>query len=139
MTKEELAIQLNGREYRREITPEEEAKAKAAGLVVVFGASDDLMEFRGAIRDEVGCYDGGVAHLNADGLLVNECDDEDCPLFEKLKGKAAVIEAVWASDPYSWTFNTAIPHATFEVAEDDESYCRGIVFALSDVGLAMKQ
>lgn len=52
---------LNGREYGDEITREEEAMAKAHGLVVVFGYSDDNMEFCGAITDEVGCYDGGYA------------------------------------------------------------------------------
>lgn len=60
MTAAELAALLNGREYRKEMSRDEEQVAKAAGLVVVFGASDDLMELRGAISDEVGCYDGGT-------------------------------------------------------------------------------
>ena len=42
MTKEELAATLNGREYNHEITKEEEAEARENGLVVIFGASDDL-------------------------------------------------------------------------------------------------
>jgi hypothetical protein len=58
-----LAALLTGREYRQEITRAEEADAKAAGLVVAFGASDDLLEFRGAIDDEVGCYDGPEAPI----------------------------------------------------------------------------
>ena len=58
MTKEELAALINGRKYRHELTDKEEKAAKDARLVVVFGASDDLMEFRGAINDECGAYDG---------------------------------------------------------------------------------
>ena len=61
MTMETLAAILDGREIGSEITKAEADQAKAAGLVVVFGASDDLMEFRGAIYDEIGCYtDDGV-------------------------------------------------------------------------------
>lgn len=50
MTKESLAAILNGRTYGDEITKEEEAQAKAAELVVIYGASDDLVEFGGAIQ-----------------------------------------------------------------------------------------
>ncbi len=134
MTKEKFAALLNGREYRSEITKDEAAQAKAAGLVVVYGASDDLMEFDGAISDETGCYGGDTAYISADGLLTNDCSDDDCPHFEKIKGAAATIEALWCDEPdYSWTYKTDIPHATFEVVEDGEPYCRGIVFALADL------
>ena len=51
MTAAKLAEQLNGIEYPASISRDLEAQAKAAGLVIVFGASDDLMEFRGAIHD----------------------------------------------------------------------------------------
>lgn len=133
MNAQELAATLNGREYREEITSAEEQEAKDSGLVVVFGASDDLMEFRGATNDEYGVYEGGEAHFTSAGLLVNDCDNEDCPHFEKLKKTAVTIEAKWDADGYSWTYETTIPHATFDVLEDGEKYCRGIVFALSDV------
>lgn len=133
MNAESLAALLDGREYRREMTKAEEASAKAVGLVVVFGASDDLMEFRGAIYDEVGAYDGGTAYLTPDGLLTNECADDECPHFAKLCAKAATIEAEWEKGDVSWSYETTIPHHTFEVVEDGEVYCVGIVFALADV------
>jgi hypothetical protein len=133
MNAQELAAMLNGREYGEEITDAEEAAAKAHGLVVLFGYSDDNMEFRGAIDDEVGCCDGGEAFLTRDGLLQNECPDVDCPYFAKLLKSAAKIEAVWDTDGYSWVYRTDIPHATFEVMEGAEKFCRGIVFALEDV------
>ncbi|MNW22346.1 hypothetical protein D3C71_2237660 [compost metagenome] len=45
---------------------------------------------------------------------------------------AKSIEALWCKeDGYSWTYKTEIPHATFEVADGDEPYCRGIVFSLT--------
>jgi len=134
MNAKDLAALLNGREYGKEITNEEAAQAEQSGLVVVYGASDDLMEFCGAISDEVGCSDGGTAYLNSEGLLENKCDDSDCPYFAKLKEQAATIEALWCKEEgYSFTYKTDIPHETFEIVEDGEPYCRGIVFSLSDV------
>lgn len=138
MTKEELAASLTGREYCDEITAAEETEARAAGLVVVFGASDDLMEFRGSINDEFGCYNGGVALVDANGLIdraqIDDSDDEAIADFVSRKKKASTIEALWADEgSYSWTYKTDIPHATFEVVVDGEPYCRGIVFALTDL------
>jgi len=52
MNKEELAKLLDGCEYRKEITHEQDQIAKDNNLVVVFGASDDLTEFRGAFYNE---------------------------------------------------------------------------------------
>ena len=141
MNTKELAALLNGREYRKEIDPFESHDAEMNGIVVVFGASDDLMEFRGAIDDELGAYKGTTAYLTSEGLVQNECENDECPHFRKLKDKAATIETMWCETqpisenhiPHSWTFKTTIPHETFEIVEDGEPYCRGIVFALKDV------
>jgi hypothetical protein len=45
MNAKELAKLLNGREYRKEITKEEIQKAKENNLVIIFGYSDDNLEF----------------------------------------------------------------------------------------------
>lgn len=135
MTKEELAARLNGRAIDNEITKAEEAEAKAAGLVVVFGASDDLMEFRGAVSDEFSCYSGGTVYVMDREVVTIE---EDCGCRHERAALASIrkhgrsIEAVWDENGWPWTYRTAIPHATFEIREDGEEYCRGIVFALKD-------
>ena len=129
MTKEELAAKLNGREYTQEMTKEEEAEANRNGLVVIFGASDDLIEFRGAIHDEEGAYDGTTVLIDPFGLLpgIVERDDELEDLFRRRK-TAQAIEAVRAHDGVtSWAYKTDIPHALFDIMEDGEVYCRGIV------------
>ena len=132
MNAKELAALLNGRQYAKEITKAEAEEAKAAGLVVIFGASDDLMEFRGAIYDEIGAYNGATALLTHTGLLANECGD-GCPYAEREAAKGLAVKALWSpGDGYSWKFKTDIPHETFEVVDDGEPYCRGIVFALAD-------
>ncbi len=129
----ELAGLLNGRQRCSEISKEEAAAAKAEGLVVVYGASDDLMEFDGAIQDEIGAY---IAYITSSGLLTNECSDVECPYFHELQQKATRIRAVWCGDgedSFAWAYVTKIPHATFEIRDGDDPYCRGIVFALADV------
>ena len=137
ITREGIAAELSGIEYPVRINQALSDALNAAGLVVVFGASDDLMEFRGAIYDELCVYDGGTAYVDRQGLLPereNIDDDSDLQAYFTRKPKAAPIEALWCKeDGYSWTYDTTIPHATFEVVEDGYPYCRGIVFSLTDV------
>jgi hypothetical protein len=134
-----LADMLDGREYGSEITADEKRTAKAAGLVVVYGASDDLMELEGAICDEADCYDGGTVLIDRDGLLdrdrVDDDNDDEIAVFVARKKSARSITAVWAEEGYSWTYRTDIPHATFVIWEDGDRYCRGIVFALADLAV----
>ena len=133
MTKEKLAKQLNGREIGDEITKQEEADAKAAGLVVIFGASDDLMEFRGAIYDEAYPGEEGIVKLHRGGILDSH-DDCECKFcgYESKAEKCGSVQAQWCKEPdYSWTYKTKLPHATFEIVEDGGKYCRGIVVELN--------
>lgn len=67
MEARELAEKLNGRAYGDSFDDVLE-EAQQSGLVIVTGASDDLMEFDGAIRDEGGCFDGGRVYFDKDGV-----------------------------------------------------------------------
>ncbi|RFP19636.1 hypothetical protein D0T23_04965 [Duganella sp. BJB475] len=136
--RDQFAAALSGREYPFDLTKDEQAQAKAAGLLVIFGASDDLMEFRGVENDEFGCYNGGTALIDAKGVLPErENIEEDAELkdFFAREPAARKIEALWAAEPgYSWTYRTDVPHATFEIIEDGAPYCRGIVIDVVDLG-----
>lgn len=134
MTKELLAELLDGREYGGEIDKAEAHQAKQYGLVVVFGYSDDNVELRGAIYEEVGAYEGTTLYFDTQGLLENKCIDEDCPHYAEAKKTAKTIEAVSdmsGNGDYCWTFKTDIPHATFDIMEEGEKFCKGIVFEIS--------
>lgn len=148
LTAQALAARLNGREYGSEITNDEAAEAKAAGLVVVFGYSDDNVELRGAIDEEVGAYEGVTLRVTPQGFLAQwpeggfDREDDAADYFAKKAAGFKEIEAVWCpkateadADPFaSWAFKTAIPHATFDVVEEGGLFCRGIVFRLADTG-----
>lgn len=132
MTKEEFAALLNGREYNDEMTSAEEAQAKAGGLIVLFGASDDLLEARGAVHDESGACGGSEIRLHAGGFLsdwesLDKDDEADVEKYFADKPRAKVILTEWDKDGYSWVISTKLPHATFDILEDGEKYCRGIV------------
>lgn len=138
LTKEQLADRLNGREIRQETTPADERDAKASGLVIIFGASEDLMEFCGAIEDECDAWNGCTAFIDRQGLLPkrDEIDDDEGlrSLFKRQDGHPAKIDALWCKEgDYSWTFQTMLPHASFDIFEDGEPYCKGIVVSLNDL------
>ncbi len=140
MNVETLAKKLNGINRRDGIDNELTSEAKELGLVIVYGDSDDLMEFRGAIYDEVGAYGGGNAFVTNEGLVTSECDEEeDCPYYQKELRKAHVIKAIWDTETVGgeetkWFLKTDIPHEQFRmIDEDDNLFCVGLVFSLADV------
>ncbi len=131
-TLEQIAAQFDGREYPFDPTKDEEKYLSAIGVVMVYGASDDLMEFRGAINDETGASDGSEAFISK-GDLIEVHDDCECKFcgYKAMVAGARKITAHWCpSTGHSWTYTTDIPHATFEIMEDGDKYCRGIVFDL---------
>ena len=114
-------------------------EAALSGLVIVYGASDDLMELEGAISDEIGACDGVTIRVDKDGLIpdfdiLNKEDKTALRDYFARETTGQTIEQLWcAEEDYSWTFKTHIPHVTFEIVEDGSRYCRGIVFSLTDV------
>lgn len=135
MNAKELAERLNGCEIGNETTKEIVSIAKENGLVIVFGASDDLIEFRGAIYGELDAYGGTQVPLNRNGILFNKCDDDQCPYHANEKKNATKIIALWGDcEEYSsWSYSTKIPHKKFDVIEGDRKYCQGIVFSLKEL------
>ena len=134
MKKEELAKQLDGIEYPpcNTIPKSVINEAIENDLIIVYGLSDDLVEFAGAMHDEIGCYGGGTAFIDVECCLV-ESPDCDCEYAEKWYKQqcdtAKSIKAIWCENAdVSWTYVTDIPHSTFKVMEDGEVYCVGFVF-----------
>jgi len=134
LTAKRMAEMLGRRVMGNEITEAEERMARDADLVVVFGYSDDNVELRGAIHDEVAAYNGATVYLSATGLLQNDCDDDRCPHFERERKRAARFKAKWDDGTgAAWTFDVPWRHYTFEVFEENELFCVGVVFAMQEV------
>jgi hypothetical protein len=131
MTIDEVAAILDGRQYCDEVDSVLRQQLIDNNLVVVYGGSDDIMMFDGSIREEL--Y--GKAYVNDYGLLINECEDDDCPYYEQFKSRACYVKPIWHDDvELSWTYETNIPtYATFTIMDGVDKYCQGIVFDLGDV------
>ena len=137
-----MAARLHG---LKSVSHIDEVLAKDKGLVIVYGASDDLCEFRGAIREEFGV--GGDAddiHFNkkGDGIPPELSEHEDFlkeyGMYEDFIAKFPnLIVAKWGPDDNinspSWAYETTIPHASFHLMEDGDVYCIGIVFSIHDL------
>lgn len=128
----EFAKSIDGKERDYpQFTKEEIQTARENGFVIVYGCSDDLMEFRGAIDDEGGCYDGGKVFFDHNGT---------CQFAEDEENYLSWINAIWRGgekdkngQEITWTYETEIPNETFMIYEDGEPFCRGIVFRVEDL------
>jgi len=149
VTPASIAALLHGVEYSRDVVSHEIAdQAKAAGILIVYGASDDLIEFDGAWSDEAGAGENTEVMIDATGVLPSwetvkdEDDEEQAAEWHVRKRGARIITTLWgpkddAGNEYaSWAYKTDIPHSTFDVMEDGELYCRGIVLAVADLAKA---
>lgn len=139
MTKAELAALLTGGDYRHEVPDNLAAEAKDAGLVIIHGASDDLVILRGAIEDEIDMYEGGDFELDALGVLPepgaeDRTEAEHAALHERRRSAKTITAAFCdPSSEWAWSFETDLPHSTFSVYDDGEEYCLGIVISLADL------
>lgn len=134
-TRDAFAARLNGREYGSEMTTAEEAEAKAARLLVVFGASDDLTEFRGIIDDEAGAsdrYGHRVARVGGIWTIIEPTEDM---YGRRVEPEGVLIETKWCPETLetSWLIKPSVPFALFDIMEDDDLYCRGAVIDEADL------
>ena len=139
MTIKEWATLLNGREYTKEMTKAEEKQAKEDGVVIVFGASDDLIEFRGVVDDEAGAWEGTTEKITPTAKLYNPNENKETLEFNSMQiSNMLKIQSIWCPKNEngeiwaSWEVRTKVPHETFDIMEDGEIFCRGIVFRWID-------
>ena len=120
MNTKEWAEKLNNIEYPADEIWDMRKQFEEDGVVVVYGASDDLIEFEGAIQDEGDCYNDEVFYLNKEGLTTS---------YSK--------NYVKVTHPHDGTvqfnYETNIPCEWFNVVEDGELYCKGFVFNINDL------
>jgi hypothetical protein len=133
MNLKEFAKTLDGRNEGVETTKLEELQAKELGYVIVFGYSDDNVEFRGAIDDEAGCFNGGEVYLDENGIF-EECEEE-CKYSKAAKEKCKELSIECEGEEgYFWTYEIGVPHETFDILDEEgNKWCQGIVFELKEV------
>ena len=156
-TIEDLAKLLDGNTYRDELYNEYGMNiydiCEKNKWVIVYGASDDLIEFEGIISDEDGAWNGALCKLVKPGdFYLEDADDET---YKKAKDymfvsitedelkvlknnnykDTCVVEMLWCPDgtDMSWQVNVkGAPFVKFNVMEDDEVYCEAAIIDLSN-------
>jgi hypothetical protein len=127
----ELSNTPNSDDRWFDLTPSQKEFCKTHDIVVVYGYSDDNVEFDGAIIEEVGAWEGAEIYVDANGPI-ESCECE-CKYYKSAMKNAKRINAFWYLNEWAWEFRTDIPHETFEFYSDGEPFCKGIVFYKKDM------
>jgi len=131
ITMKQLADRINGRDIGEEITKDDIMDAKESGLLIVCGASDDLTVFYGAFSDEAGAWGGETHKVTTSGDIFYVQEEHDDLIKAGWTPPKIVMEvtAEWSpTDPAaSWLITANVPYESFDIMEDGELYCRGIV------------
>ena len=136
-TAESFAALINGRQYLKELSKDEEAIAKDNNLVVCFGQGDDELIFCGAIQDQLGAYGGVEAYVINGNAIRDYQYDEDVAVLARYgyTSKPSIkVVSEWCPDEFegSWLIGVeGIEGFHFDIMEDDDLYCRGVVFCLN--------
>ena len=138
MKAETLAQQLDGSEYRFELSPEEIEYARDNKLLVVTAFSDDLAILSGFVDDEVGCYDGGNFSIDSFGLKEKWHDGEEKDkdfaraYFGRERFTTISVNILWHEDIPNWTYVVkGANHFEFDVMRVTEVFCKGVVIDCS--------
>lgn len=121
-----LHKELNNMEYTDDIDKRLVFLAKENGLVIIYPASDDLIIFEGSITDEYDYFD--EAHIRFDekgGILVSECDDENCPYFiKKMESRPVLVSLEYDRKGFFIDCELGL---SFNMKEDGEIIGRGVI------------
>lgn len=153
MTKEKMAVKLNGREYGQEVSAELSKAAEAVGLIIIYGASYDLLEFDGAVAEELAAHGGKIVKFGRGAEILEAVDDDERETLERHHGLASTlkryadapgIQILWDTMGYSWVIEPfppltssnpgiSLPFAPFDIWEHGTKFCRGVVIDKADI------
>lgn len=138
MTLQEWAEYFNDMEYGndKKITDSIE-QLKNDGVVVVIGQSDNLLEFYGALNDEINCYYNNELVLIEDTIVSKEVIDDFIdyvgerytflvnPIKKLLTHYTNIVNITYeTSDNGLFDITANFPSASFKVRESDDSIYR---------------
>lgn len=131
MTKEEIAKKLDGREFGFELDESIISVADRNNLVILT-AGDEYVCLHGCIYVPEICEE--IIHFNRSTKDYFPLRNIQSKRYLKTVEKSRKIQVLHRKEkPFLWTFKTDIPHATFEVTDRGEKFCRGIVFSIKDL------
>lgn len=135
---DDLVNLIGNHEYGDDIPASAISLADQIGAAIIYGYSDDGIIVEGAVQDQAGVYGGTTVWVDEEGFLpINEnqnCTDAEIETISDYRklvkrfDRSVKVEAIEEQDGYYWQYKTDWPHKTFEITEDGEPWCKGIVF-----------
>lgn len=108
------------------------------GVVVIYGHSDDCIEFDGAIYDET--YSTNISVIkDKDGFKIKNRHKKEWPkvwafFYPSLRETAKHFDGTLdPGDRISWLFDINIPHRKFKFEKEGNSFDCGLVFSLNEI------
>jgi hypothetical protein len=139
MTVKEWSERINGVEYPAYDLDIFNRDMKEDGIIAAYGYSDNLLEFRGVVHEETKAWEGNEGNT----VLIASREKGTAFLFEKdvtqfsrkITAQMRRVTAVWHPEDLEacWKIETEIPHETFDIMEEGELFCRGVVFHVDDI------
>jgi hypothetical protein len=112
--------------------------AKNIQAAIIYGYSDDSIMVSGVTEDQADAYKDKNVWVDKEGFLpINEnqnCTDagietiSDCRKLVKRFDQSVKLQVIEDQGGWLWQYKTDWPHRVFEMKEDGDPYCKGIVF-----------
>ena len=133
MNKEQLAAQLDGREYATKSPTTKKLRRKRRACVV-FGYSDDKYGCAARSMTSLVCYNGGtVIWTSTDLYRATATRARDCPTSNARRPVRRPSMPSGERRLFVDITRQIFRTRPLRIVEDGEKFCRGIVFSLADV------
>lgn len=136
MNANQWAKSLHRSQYRKVLNREKRKRLKADGVVIVYGDSDDRVEFHGALNEIHGTWPPDKIWLDQKGSVPRfdeldwECD-EDVLRWAKRRENSTSLRIMRGQ--YMFNFSIDIPYFKFFILESCIANYIGIAFSLQDL------
>lgn len=136
---EKWVKKLNGFEYPAYEIEGFQNEMEKDGVIAIYGMSDDLLEFSGVINDEFGAWNGFSGRLTKDLNVFDEKYKSEGEAPQDRIEELPFVRAVWSPEDSqgnifaSWKIETDLPHGEFEIFEDGELFCVGVIVDTEDI------
>ncbi|EMB43573.1 hypothetical protein [Treponema denticola] len=134
---ERWAKLLHGFEYPAENIKKFQNEMAKDEVIAIYGLSDDLLEFKGAMYDERGAWKGFLGRITKDLTVISEIEYLNSKLWNT--ENLPFIQAIWNPKDLlgniysSWKIETDLPHKDFQILEDGKLFCIGIIIDVEDI------